>query len=131
MAKRRRPKLVQVTPDMPPVSFAVVERQPGINYWHFRIADAIVGDEPEFTHAPTKTGYQFSIQELASRAAGELNEARGTVAMQEFRDGIPTFSAVFASNGRQVFCIRSTDHERAKPVDLTAAYKWLVERGAK
>lgn len=116
--KKRSPKFEQYIPEHPSVMFQVVEKIEDQNYWHAKIRDAIVGDEPEFRYCPPKKGCPFTIQELANKVAGELNEARGTITLQEFVDNIPTFVCIFASNSRHVFCLISTDHERMKPVDL-------------
>lgn len=127
----KRPRFVQVIPVYPPAMFTVVERALGQTYWDARIADAQVGDEPEFRYTPPKKGCPFTVQQLANAAAGQLTEARGLVTLQEVRDGIPTFTAVFAANGRQVFCLRSTDVQRAIPVDVDAGRRWLASRQVK
>jgi len=115
---KRKPKFEQYIPNGPTPMFEVITVEKGKNYWHAKISDAIVGDEPEFRYIVPKKGCPFTVQELANRVAGELNEARGTIILQEFTDNVPTFACVFISNSRQVFCVRSTDHERIKPVDV-------------
>lgn len=118
----RRPKFVQHIPEeAAPALFEIIERAPGVSYWHARIADAIVGDEPEFRYATPRKGCQFSIQQLANAVASELNEARGRFSLQEVTDGIPTFTAWFVSDSRNVICVRSTDHARQSPIDVAAA----------
>lgn len=124
----RKPKFVQFIPDRVVPMFQVVEPTPGETYWHARIADAIQGDEPEFRYTPPKKGNPFTVQELANRVAGELNEARGTIFLQEVVDGIPVFSATFASNSRQVMCVRSTDPARAQPIDLTVNLREVARK---
>jgi hypothetical protein len=117
----RRVPLKQHTPEGSAGPFTVVVDCPGDTYWHVRIVDAIVGDEPEFRYvAPKRSKFPpFTVQEIANAGAGHLNEARGLVEVVEFIDGNPTFSSLFASNGRQVFCVWSTDPARAAPVDLS------------
>lgn len=123
---RRRPKFHQHLPT-PAVAapFVEVERVPGENYWHAVISDAIHGDRPEFRYVPPKRGCPFTPQELANVVAGELNEGRGYLILQEFADGIPVFSSAWISNGRQVLCHRSSDHARQPETDFRAALSWL------
>lgn len=125
---RRRPKFEQYIREAPEPVFAWVVPEPGANYWLARIRDVIYGDEPEFIYRPPKKGCPYTVQELANRVAGELNEGTGFFTLREFRDGVPVFACAFASNGRQVFCVRSTDSDRAEPVDLTAGERWLATR---
>lgn len=125
---KRKPKLVQVIPDAPPATFQVHERKPGDSRWHFRLRDAILGDEPEFEYRPPKKGCLYTTKELAVYAASEMNEGRGQITATEFADGVPVFSAVFASNGRQVFCLWSTDRSRAEPISVEAVGKLLRRR---
>lgn len=126
--RKRRPKFVQHIPEGPEPMFSLVEHTPGANYWHSKITDAIVGDRPEFRYTPPKKGCPYTVQELANRVAGELNEATGWLTLTEYTDGVPTFASVFASNGRQVTCIASTDAERAEPTDMSAGERWLAGR---
>jgi hypothetical protein len=128
MARKRRPKLTHHIPDGPPALFQVVEHRPGETYWSFTLRDAIYGDEPEFRYEPPKKGCPFTVHELAVAAACELNEATGRITIEEVIDGIPTFTAIYISDGHSVYCAWSTDANRAKPVDITAAEKWLAER---
>lgn len=119
MSRRRRPKLVQRIP--PPAAFEAVERREGENYWLVTIVDDTdAHDRPCFEHrvARSKKARRFTVDEVARAAAGELNEARGLVFLSEHRDGVPVASFVFASDGRHVFCIRTSDPERVEAVDL-------------
>jgi hypothetical protein len=125
--KKRSPKFVQYIPSGFEPPFMVVVRTSGETYWHAKIRDAIYGDCPEFRYYPPKKGNSFTVQELANRVAGELNEARGLIQLQEYIDGIPTFYAIFASNGRQVVCVQSTDVTRMEPIDMVA-FNAAVER---
>jgi hypothetical protein len=99
--------------------FAVVERRPGEDFWEAVISDAIVGDRPRFRyHPPGKSKHPpFTAQELAVAAAEECNEATGLVTLTHYREGLPVFCGAWASNGRNAFCVLSTDAAAAKPVD--------------
>lgn len=114
--KGRRPRLVQFTPEQPTALFTFCDTNPDVvpHCWHLKIRDAIVGDEPEWTYTPPgKSKYPpFTPQQIANAGAGELNEGSGLVTMTEYRKGVPTFVARYAANGRQVFCIWSTDEDR-------------------
>jgi hypothetical protein len=110
---RRRPRLIQHIQTREWAPFTAFAGEPGKTYWHFKIRDSIVGDEPEFRYIPPERGCPFTVEELVSTAAEELSEARGFVQAVEFRNGIPVFSALFSADSRQVFCLWATDARRA------------------
>lgn len=118
MPRARRPRLVQHVPWPPPVRFQVVEPTPGDTYYEITLREAppTHGYEPVFHYVAPKKGSPFTIQQLANAGAGELSEARGLVCIQDIRDGLPVFLALFASNGRWVWCVHSSDGARAQPV---------------
>lgn len=110
--RRRRLGLQQYIPREPQPMFQIVEPQPNVNYWHVKIKDAIVGDEPEFRKTLPKSRANWPTpQQVANAGAGELNEARGIVSLTRYEDGIPVFSAQYAANSREVFCLWSTDED--------------------
>ena len=115
-------------PDGPEPLFQLIERVPGRNYWRVQISDDTSDDRPVFECKIPRTSKQppFTPDEIAIAGAQECMEARGLVVLQEFTDNIPIFTAVYAANGRQVFCVRSSDPSRAQPVDLNT----LRERAA-
>jgi hypothetical protein len=111
MAKRRKLGIKQHIPEssVEPL-FQVVEYALGDSYWHIKIKDAIVGDEPEFRfYLPKNRENWPDAQRVANAGAGELNEARGLISLSRYEDGIPVFSAQYASDGRQVYCLWSSD----------------------
>jgi hypothetical protein len=113
----RRPRLEQYIPTGPEPMFQELEHRPEEpRFFHITLRDAISsGHEPIFRYQPPKKSKHppFTIQQIANAAAGELNEARGLICIQEFVEGIPVFTAMFASNSRQVYCLHSSDQERA------------------
>lgn len=118
----RRIRFRQHIPDGREPLFQIVERVPGDNYWHARIADAIIGDEPEFIcRIPKKSNYPLPQPiDVACKAAGECNEGRGLVTLRRYQDGIPVYCGWFASNGSQVFEI---DPRTMRPIRQPKAAK--------
>jgi hypothetical protein len=109
--------------------FEVLEKIEGKNFWEVRISDdTSTTDRPIFHYTIPKKGCPFTIHELAVRGAEECAEARGLIIMREYLHNIPIFTTIYAANSRQVFCIRSSDHERAKPVDLQTGINKLKEK---
>lgn len=99
MTVRKLP-LKQYIPDGPNgPKFQVVTFKKGNNYWHIRIRDAIIGDEPEFTLDIPKASKKAPVtaQQVANAGAGQLNEATGLVFLTKYTDGIPTYTGIFAS----------------------------------
>lgn len=107
-------RLKQHIPDGPTPAFRVLTPSRE-SWWHAEIRDAIEGDRPEFCLKTTRQD-QYSPQQVANRAAGELNEGRGLIILTLWWKGCPIASFVYASNGRFVFCLRSTDSKIALPV---------------
>lgn len=137
---KRKPSLKQHLPEGPEPTFAVTEIVPGRNYWRLQITDNAcpefwgyaggpgASNRTEFRYTPPKKGCPFTVRELALAAALRMAEARGWLTTQEFTDGVCSFSAVFVADSRHVFCVWSTDPERAKPVDLVAMPQLAAEK---
>lgn len=110
MKGKRKLGLKQYIPTHPESLFQIIEPTPHLNYWHIKIRDAILNDEPEFRYYLPKSRANWPTpQRVANAGAGELNEARGLVTIQRFEDGIPVFLGIYASDSRSVYCLRCTD----------------------
>ena len=94
--------------------------QEGNNYWFVQLLNEHTALEYAGMYVvlvpekEPKAGW-WQPRELAVACADRLNEYRGLVGLQEHRDGVCVFQALFASNSLWTFCVWSTDAARCPP----------------
>lgn len=122
--RTQRPRLTQFIPQESRAPFQVVTYTPGETYYEITLREAAYvltnGYEPIFRYTPPQKGCPFTVQQLAEAGAAEMTEGRGLICVQEIRDGIPIFTAIFVGDSRHVYCIRSSHPARLTPVHLGA-----------
>jgi hypothetical protein len=77
-------------------------------------------NEPEYVvNLPKKGAIKVTPQMVANKVAGTMQNGLGFICITLWEEGSPTFTATYASNGRQVLCVRTTDAAR-QPVEHPA-----------
>jgi hypothetical protein len=102
-----------------PQLFGVSCANPGTYYWFVGLLNEHMAPEhrQDYVYFPPKKSKlpPLTSEEIAVRASHQLNECRGLVSLQEFRDGFCEFAALFAANSLWTFCLWGTDAARCPP----------------
>jgi hypothetical protein len=96
--------------------FEVFETQKGENFWIITLlnANTEIQYAQQYVYQPPRKSKAaaWTPAEMAIEAARRLNEYRGLVTLQEFKDNVCAFMGMFVSNSMWTFCVQSTDPVR-------------------